>query len=308
MLFQNRIFTTDVMPKTNISRMVKLLTVLCISFFFSIGCRTSNPYVNTAKDDLTDMIFIPAGEFVMGNDDTVTYGEYGPQKDESPAHTVYLDAFYIDKYEVTNADFKKFLDANPEYEKERIRQKVNSRLKTQIQWKDKTFPAGKNNHPVSVSWYEAMAYAKWTGKRLPTEAEWEKAARGGLKNKSYPWGDENATYEHANYEINSGTTPVGSYLPNPYGLYDISGNVWEWCLDEYRADFYMKSPDRNPLASKYNIVAITRHYKEVFSPRVLRGGGWVFGPDQLRVSKRYKQPPVESSRSIGFRCVKPVKR
>ncbi len=230
---------------------------------------------------------------------------YGPLEDELPLHTVYVDAFYIDKYEVTNAEFKKFLDANPEWQKDNVRFVGNETYLGY--WNGNDYPEGQGNHPVNVNWYAAMAYAKWVGKRLPTEAEWEKAARGGLKNKDYPWGDSIDT-SMANYEVNPSTVSVGSYPPNDYGLYDMAGNLEEWCLDEYQADFYKDSPDRNPIAGADSITDIVKNYKDVKSPRVSRGGGFIFGPDHVRVSNRSKQAPEDSSYSpAGFRCVKPVK-
>ena len=305
MLFQKRILTSAVVFQVNVWKTVKFISVPCMILALFIGCRTPKPDSN-AKGE-TDMVLIPAGEFQMGNNDTDhSDGPYGPQKDESPVHTVYVDAFYMDKYEVTNTDFKKFLDANPNFQKERINQKVFLENLDPNVWDGNDYPNRKDHHPVNVTWYEAMAYAKWADKRLPTEAEWEKAARGGLTNKLYPWGDS-ITTNLANYEVNPSTVSVGSYPPNNYDLYDMAGNVHEWCLDAYQADFYKDSPDRNPIAGADSITDIINNYKDVKSPCVLRGGGWVFGPDQVRVSCRYNQPPEESSRFIGFRCVKPVK-
>ena len=274
-------------------------------FTLIIGCKTPKPDTNV--NDETNMVLIPAGEFLMGNKGPAKK-IYGPLEDELPLHTVYLDAFYIDKYEVANADFKKFLDANPQFTQELNKQNILGGIHDgRFQWEGNNYPEGEGNHPANVSWYEAMAYAKWVGKRLPTEAEWEKAARGGLKNKTYPWG-ESSSRNLANFEINPSTVVVGSYEPNDYGLYDVAGNVSEWCLDEYQANFYMNSPQRNPIAGAENIQDVINNYEDVKSPRVLRGGGWVFGPDHIRVSKRWKQLPGECDRSNGFRCVKSVDR
>ena len=308
MLFQNITPTKNVLCKRQILRIVRLLTVLCISVFVFIGCSSPDPNVKkNATDDVMGMVLIPAGEFEMGNNDTDEIGPYGPQEDESPVHTVYLDAFYIDKYEVTNADFKKFLDANPKLHKKPIVPRVNSANREPFEWDGNNYPEGQGNYPVHVTWHEAMAYAAWAGKRLPTEAEWEKAARGGLKNKLYPTGDSINT-SMANYEVNDSTVPVGSYAPNGFGLYDMAGNVQEWCLDEYQADFYKNSPDRNPIAGADSMTDLMTKYRDVKSPRILRGGGWVFGPAFVTVSRRYSQPPEEINRMIGFRCVKQVKR
>ncbi len=291
--------------KMSITKTTKFVSVFCLGLTLLISCKTPQPDSNV--NDEKDMVLIPAGEFEMGNKGPAVK-MYGPLEDELPLHNVYVDAFYINKYEVSNADFKKFLDANPQFSKELIRQKVfRGGHGGTVQWEGNNYPDGEGNRPVNVSWYEAMAYAKWVGKRLPTEAEWEKAARGGLKNKTYPWGDS-ISRSMANFEVNSSTVAVGSYAPNDYGLYDVAGNVWEWCLDEYQTDFYKKSPKRNPIAGADNIMDIINNYEDIKSSRVLRGGGWVFGPDQIRVSKRWKQSPEESSRYMGFRCVKPAER
>ena len=286
---------TAVITLNNLWQMIKFISIPCIVLALLIGCRTVNSDA--------DMMLIPAGEFQMGNKGPVEQGPYGPQKDETPLHTVYVDALYIDTYEVTNAEFKKFLDANPEWQKGNKFPNDETYLGN---WEGNTYPEGQGNHPVNVNWYAAMAYAKWSGKRLPTGAEWEKAARGGLKRRAYPWGDA-INPSMANYQVNHFTVPVGSYKPNMYGLYDMAGNVQEWCLDEYQVDFYKDSPKRNPIAGADNITDIVNNHKNVKSPRVLRGGGWVFGPDHVRVSNRWKLSPRDSSHTAGFRCVKPAK-
>ena len=292
---------TGLVTLGNVWKMIKIISIPCIVFALLTGCRTPNPNTN----DEANMVLIPAGKFKMGNNETVEYGPYGPQEDESPVHTVYVDAFYMDTYEVTNVDYKKFIDANPEWQKGNV--EFQSGEPYLPDWEGNNYPPRKDNHPVRVNWYAAMAYAKWVGKRLPTEAEWEKAARGGLKNKRYPWGDS-ITTNLANYEVNPSTVSVGSYPPNDYGLYDMAGNVEEWCLDEYQVDFYKDSPKRNPIAGADSITDIVKNYKDVKSPRVLRGGGWIFGPDHVRVSRRTRLSPGGSSHTTtGFRCVEPVK-
>jgi formylglycine-generating enzyme required for sulfatase activity len=219
----------------------------------------------TGKDGAL-MVPIPAGDFQMGSND---------YDNEKPIHTVYLDAFYIDIYEVTNAQYKKFMDATGH--------------KAPYCWNDSKFNAP--NHPVvGVSWDNAVAYAKWAGKRLPTEAEWEKSARGGLVGKKYPWGDI-LTHDDANYSGKGGkdkweqTSPVRSFAPNGYGLYDMAGNVWEWCEDWYSNNYYANSPKSNPKgpgSGKW---------------RVLRGGSWYDSDDDdLRVADGCGD-------AVGFRCV-----
>ena len=209
------------------------------------------------------MVLIPAGEFEMGSND-------GPNN-EQPVHTVYVDAFYMDKYEVTNLDYKKFVLANPQWQKDRIRKALHNGMYLH-HWTGNNYPTGKANHPVTyVNWYAAMAYAKWAGKRLPTEAEWEKAARGGKSGLKYPWGNT-ISRDRANYNKYVGdTTAVGKYLANGYGLYDMAGNVWEWCLDAYDENFYFSSPPRNPLSdvntlSNANLI-IDDHTNVKGSPR-----------------------------------------
>ena len=246
-----------------------------------------------------NMMFIPAGEFDMGSNDK------DAEADEKPRHTVYLDAFHIDRYEVTNAHYKKFVDANPEWQKDRIPEKYHDGdyLK---HWNGNNYPIGKGDHPVVyVSWYAAMAYAEWNGKRLPTEAEWEKAARGDRFGREYAWGDS-LDPDKANYGENIGdATPVGTYDMNGYGLYDMTGNVWEWCLDEYDADFYATSPARNPLAGG-TVDNILSDFENVKSVRVLRGGSWISNAKFVRVSDRTRFTPKITNKARGFRCVKPV--
>lgn len=248
-------------------------------------------------DDGAEMVLIPAGEFLMGSDDDEAYD------DQKPVHQVYVDAFYMDKYPVTNAQYKKFLDANPQWCKDGLLPAEYAYSDYLLAWDENTHPTGKGDHPVtSVSWYAAMAYARWAGKRLPTEAEWEKAARGGLVGMKYPWGntiDENL----ANYDGNIGdTTPVDRYMPNRYGLYDMSGNVWEWCLDAYDKTFYASAPHRNPVAGGQ----VGNEFTSVKSNRVLRGGSWLNSASSLRVAGRFRNAPTVTIVNGGFRCARAV--
>lgn len=252
------------------------------------------------------MVLIPAGEFQMGIDDSEA------EAHEKPAHTVYVDAFYMDAYEVTNAQYKAFIDANPQWHKDRIPDDYHfgNYLK---HWDGGNYPSGRGDHPVVyVSWYGAMAYSQWAGKRLPTEAEWEKAARGGLVDQKYPWGDSidsgMANYGKAWYGKRIPTTVVGSYAPNGYGLYDMAGNASEWCLETYNADSYKKSSLRNPIAGRENIVQIMDNFMSLRNPRVLRGGSWGSPPNELRVAFRSGHYPIPAYDLIGFRCAKTVNR
>ncbi len=179
-------------------------------------------------------------------------------------------------------------------------------------WDGNNYRPGKGDHPVeSMSWYGAMAYAAWAGKRLPTEAEWEYAARGGLVGKKYPWGDT-ITPNDANYGKNvGGTKAVGSYAANGYGLFDMAGNVPEWCLDAYNVDFYSQSPSRNPLSgvsgsTLANLDEIVDNYIIIRSDRVLRGGSWATNSRYLRAAARGGNAPTFTDYDIGFRCARAV--
>ncbi len=253
---------------------------------------------------LENMELVPAGEFKMGGSDDEALN------DELPVHHVYLDAFYIDKYPVTNAQFKEFVDANPHWKKPRrftfFRTFDYHDEYYLHHWNKVSYPKGKYNHPVvNVSWYAAMAYAQWIGKRLPTEAEWEKAARGGSQDQKYPWGDV-IDGSKANYgKRQQQTTPVGRYPANGYGLYDMVGNVWEWCLDEWDESYYTFSPKDNPVCGE-SIEQIVRNYTNSGAFQVLRGGSWYNSVKNVRTAKRSGALPTYANSDIGFRCVVPA--
>ena len=238
------------------------------------------------------MVRIPAGSFEMGSTTE------DADEDEQPVHIVYLDTFYMDEYEVTNAQFKVFVDANPHWQQDNIEDGFHNGDYLE-HWDGNTYPSGKANHPVTdVSWYAAMAYAKWAGKRLPTEAEWEYAARGGLAGKDYPWGDTISRVGYAIYYLRSGAKSVGQHAANGYGLYDMAGNVWEWCLDEYDADFYAESHDNlNPISGERTLQWLLENFtsSRTDSARVLRGGSWIDDARGVRVANRARQMPVRTS-------------
>jgi len=253
--------------------------------------------------DGAPMVLIPAGEFEMGSNDGFD--------NEKPVHTVYLDAFYIDKYEVTNAQYKKFVQAKKYREPEGYGYIDYEWKKGFKPWLGKNF--NEDNQPVvCVSWEDAKAYADWAGKRLPTEAEWEKAARGGEKGKKYVWGDgwlppkgagnfadQTLKKVFRDWIIIGGyddgyayTSPVGSFNPNGYGLYDMAGNVWEWCADWCDDKYYTNSPKLNPTGTGSG------------SYRILRGGSWrTINMLNLRVAYRYYDDPMDVRDAVGFRCV-----
>jgi len=168
--------------------------------------------------------------------------------------------------------------------------------------------SGYETHPVvNVSWYGAAAYAQFYGKRLPTEAEWEKAARGGLVGKRYPWGD-NITHDNANYSGIGGldrweyTSPVGSFPSNGYGLFDMAGNVWEWCADAYDGGYYSVSPKNNPKGPGTPVTFTNNDFTNVNTLRVLRGGSWYRNEYYLRVAYRTLNNPPNLNNNVGFRC------
>ncbi len=286
---------------------------LKLTITWSDGATALNYTVEAPEPDASDippppagMVLIPAGEFDMGSNDAEA------QNDEQPVRTVYVDAFYMDETEVTNVQFKEFLLENPQWEKGRVNAKFADASYLR-HWNGNNYPNRKGNHPVVwVSWYAAMAYAEWADKRLPTEAEWEYAARGGLAGKKYPNGNT-ITARDANFWPNvQDTTPVSKYPKNGYKLYDMTGNVSEWCLDEYDAEFYFTFPRngvaRNPLAGANSVEWLMNNWTNVNvkSSRVLRGGSWGAGASKVRVAYRQKFTPANTHQNFGFRCAKSV--
>lgn len=238
------------------------------------------------------MVEIPAGSFIMGSNKVDTEGLGGQlgmirplYQDEHPKRKIFLPAFYIDRYEVTQAQYKVFSDRTG-YRRPPV-------------WKNGTFPPGRGNHPVTfVSWYDAQSYCRWAGKKLPTEAEWEKSARGpdGLE---YPWGNvyEPDRANTGESETND-TVPVGRFESgkSPYGVYDLIGNVGEWVEDWYRP--YPGNSQTSPL----------------FGDRlkVIRGGSWGGGGGHYTMSIFYRAAhrlfadPLDRFPDTGFRCAKPA--
>jgi eukaryotic-like serine/threonine-protein kinase len=241
------------------------------------------------KDGMV-MMYVPAGNFEMGSN---TF-----DSDEKPVHTVYLDAFWIDRTEVTNEMFAAFLNDQGNQDEggaawlnagdgeKRINQSGGL-------WQAES---GYRGHPVvEVTWYGAAAYCEWTGKRMPTEAEWEKAARGTIS-RTYPWGDK-IDCTKANYSGKEGgcvgdTNIVGSYPggASPYGALDMAGNVWEWVADWYDSNYYGRSSDSNPTGPSSG------------DARVLRGGSWSSSGSSARSADRYGLDPNVAYGGIGFRC------
>ena len=261
------------------------------------------------------MARIPAGTFLMGTDQGFPF--------EGPPHRVSVSSFWLDRYEVTNRQFRVFAqETNHRTEAESygwsgvFSEKDESwRPVTGASWRHPTGPGSsiedRLDHPVvQLSWNDAVAYARWAGKRLPTEAEWEWAARGGSDQGPFPWGaDLNPGKQHmANlwqgffplrHEVLDGfrtTAPVGSFPANGYGLYDMAGNVWEWTRDWYRNDYYRHSNGaRDPAGPAKG------------SERVIRGGSWMCSVNYCqgyRVAARQKTAPDSGLTNLGFRCAR----
>ncbi len=199
-------------------------------------------------------------------------GSNAGDADEQPVHPVIVDSFYIYATEVTVKRYTNFLN--------------ETSYPPPAFWSPEV---DRQNDPVvGLTWNDAFAFCRWEGKRLPTEAEWEKAARGGLEGKTYPWGDANDR-GHANFS-SFGITPIGSYLPNPYNLFDMAGNVWEWCSDWYGSDYYSFNEGTNPKGPRQGF------------RRVIRGGAWYCKAKNIRVANRHREDPNIGSYHIGFRC------
>jgi formylglycine-generating enzyme required for sulfatase activity len=221
---------------------------------------------------------------------------------EIPKHTVMVDGFYMDRHLVTNSQFKKFIEANPFWRPARIPSHLHNGNYLR-HWKAKNIPLDRENHPVvNVSWYAAVAYCRWAGKRLPTEAEWEHAARGKLSGL-FPWGDEPVDTSRANYSGSAigTTTAVGSYPANGYGLFDMAGNVWEYLADKWEP--YTADALSNPVAGG-DFFLYGDSFLRIKSRRMIRGGSWGGAPVNLWVEYRDSHPPEGAKDFVGFRCVK----
>jgi formylglycine-generating enzyme required for sulfatase activity len=243
------------------------LAIIFISAAFNTVCAQKN--ISPKK-----MTLIPAGYFNLGSADGFD--------DEYPIVKVWIDSFYIDNHEVTNKEYKAFCDST-------------KRTYPPNPMGDTSYFSRKTEYPVvNVTWDDAAAYAKWAGKRLPTEAEWEKAARGGSDSK-YFCGDS-ITGNDANYSGKHGTdkwnkaSPVESFPPNKFGIYDMIGNVWEWCNDFYQKEYYFSITSPNPAGPKTSAV------------KVIRGGSWDSAPEILRSAQRGKLDPKLKNSNVGFRC------
>ena len=255
----------------------------------------------TPKQSIYDqLVFIKSGEFIMGSNKG--------DNDEFPKHRVNLKSYYINKYEITNAQYIKFLNSincdEHGWSEDSIFGKV-----MYINIPDSDCPIGyedgkfvflgsyssplENCPAIEVTWYGANAYCKWKGGRLPTEAEWEYAARGGVNNDSFRYSGGEDINDFAQYKGNNNrhTQVVGSKKPNSLGIYDMSGNVWEWCSDIYSNSYYQKYEGDNPQGPPEG------------DSRVARGGGWAYDSKFCTVSVRNAAYPQSSDHNIGFRMV-----
>jgi formylglycine-generating enzyme required for sulfatase activity len=343
-------------------RRVLVLSALCALAFGATYAVVA--LTRTAPAGPSQMVWIPGGEFTMGSD-----GEKA-LPDEKPAHRVRVAGFWMDSTEVTNAQFRAFVEATgylTTAEKPIVLEEILKQLppgtpppppdrlapgalvfrptaapvtdfRDVSQWWHWTPGAswrhpegpdsnldGRENHPVvQVSWHDATAYAAWAGKRLPTEAEWEFAARGGLDGKQYVWGDApfSATkpqcniwqgqFPHTNTALDGyeRTAPVGSYAANGYGLSDMAGNVWEWCADWYQVDLYRRRAGQgvvdNPSGPEKSFDP-----RQPYSPlRVQKGGSFLCSDaycTRYRPSARHGCTPDTGMSHVGFRCVMSAK-
>ncbi|MGE5376893.1 MAG: SUMF1/EgtB/PvdO family nonheme iron enzyme [Bacteroidota bacterium] len=244
----------------------------------SLGATAMVPSPVSEPSEIMDsegvaMMFVPAGSFTMGSDQT--------NPDEVPVHSVFLDSFYIDKYEVTNALYRACVDANVCSPPKDVNDYLNS------QYAD---------HPVVyVDWNMAKMYCEWRGAKLPTEAQWEKAARG-TDGRTYPWG-EDIDCSEANYlDCAGGTSSVTAHPggASPYGIYDMAGNVWEWVADWYSDTYYQISPANDPGGPGDGKL------------KIVRGGAWNVGPSAVYSSLRNQKSPNVFDNDIGIRCARDV--
>jgi len=237
--------------------------------------------------DGMEMVYIPTGEFYMGSDDG--------QPNERLVHVVHLDAFWNDQTEVTISMYKKCTDSG-----------VCRLPSDDANYRSRHFDTPlESDYPITnISWQDAKSYCEWVESRLPTEAEWEKAARGGLEDKRYPWGDELPSCEEGAVNGIGGealckdVSPVGSFAKNGYGLYDMAGNVWEWVSDWYDSSYYDNSPEKMPTGPKSGSLRVIRSSSSL---DMLENIGQA---DALRISVRLGMEPNSTNPNVGFRCVR----
>jgi len=269
------------LPNNSMNRIITLL-IFC---FLTISCNKAGLYDDT-------LIFVEGGTFEMGSNEISM---------AKPAHEVEIDDFYIGKYEITNRQFLQFLNdygssvvkAGTHKDETLIREYEFSLHKDE-NGKWCYFPGFENHPVVNVTWYGASEFCKFYGYRLPTEAEWEFAARGGNKSHNYYFSGGNLAWDVAWYKCNSDqlASRVCQKKPNELGLYDMSGNVWEWCADWFLMDYFEKSPKKNPKGADTSVF------------KVVKGGSWFVDSTRIRPQNRINTSPDEFYLDFGFRIAK----
>lgn len=338
--------------------MTKKLAFLLLSFIFAISCGNPQGSVEIPQNGPEGMVWIPAGSFIMGALDS----DREARRDEYPAHEVEVSGFWIDIHEITNEQFKTFVDATgyvtvaekaPDWEElkkqlppgtEKPHDSIlvaasmvftpieTDNLADWTQWwswvkganwrqpqGEGSSIANKMDHPVvQVAWEDAQAYLQWADKRLPTEAEWEYAARGGLDQKKYPWGDERdkitlcgntwqGKFPEHNHEEDGyfTTSPVKHYESNGYGLHDMAGNVWEWTADWYNVNYYKQAKQQGKVKDPKGATAPYDPAQPYMPQRVQRGGSFLCNDSycsSYRASARMKSSPDTGQDHVGFRA------
>ena len=284
-------------------------------FCFAIVIPILILYTNSSVSEVNDAaqqvlttiewVSIPESTFLMGSTPEETKAAYEDAKlrssmleqhtfhAELPRHPVYLSTYEISRYEITNAQYRAFVEAT-----DRPTPRGHNGEET---WADEALN-GDTQPVVGVTWFDAQAFAEWIGGSLPTEAQWERAARGA-EGRTYPWGNTPPkARQHANFARRyNRPIPVGQFPKgeSPNGIADLAGNVWEWCLDEYSPTFYQQHSGGTPQDP------LNLRFRDVLRARVIRGGAWDVGRAFLRSSLRFKFYPLDSTHTIGFRVVRP---
>ena len=287
-------------------------------FCFAIVIPILILYTNSSVSEVNDAaqqvlttiewVSIPESTFLMGSTPEETKAAYEDAKlrssmleqhtfhAELPRHPVYLSTYEISRYEITNAQYRAFVEATD--------RPTPRGHKGEETWADEALN-GDTQPVVGVTWFDAQAFAEWIGGSLPTEAQWERAARGA-EGRTYPWGNTPPkARQHANFARRyNRPIPVGQFPKgeSPNGIADLAGNVWEWCLDEYSPTFYQQHSGGTPQDP------LNLRFRDVLRARVIRGGAWDVGRAFLRSSLRFKFYPLDSTHTIGFRVVRPRPR
>ena len=286
-------------------RVFLLLVLISSASGQFVGSRESRPKIPK------NMVLIPGSTFEMGTskeDVPALMQRFNIRRaelfeEEIPKHSVKLSLYFMDKFEVTNAEFRKFLKKHPGWRRDHIAAEMQNGNYLS-HWTGVKPPNGKENFPVVfVTWHAAVAFCNAQNKRLPTEAEWEFAARGGLVDKPFPWGDEMPDKTRANYGASGIGKPVkvGSYAANGYGLFDMAGNVWEFLADEWNKYPATDGVQTDPIAG-----GAVSDFMKVTTRRSLRGGSFGGGVVNLRVTYRDSHLPTNAVEHVGFRCAKSV--